>query len=227
MWEDRAAVHGAGAAVAAPDVYDLAFFQGISEFSANYQQRNAALKWFRQIMEDDEEGEDTFRRFDNREPVAVAMIIKDKGMDYDFHETRSRAWHWFELVSQLTDESMAFVVDGPDHRSGGVTGCYFAPRPKSYDHKRHHQLKEAGFPFQDAKLRVWDFVIQRADGSAVRLHPQWSNTTVETYAVEGHAHEVRPPVNGIGSSDGRGTYKWYKELGTQRKLKFDGQKRPR
>ena len=114
---------------------------------------------------------------------------------------------------------MRFVVDGEDDRSGGLVGCHFAPRPGSYDHKRHHAAKQRGEPVL-TQLRVWDFVIERADNSAVRLHPNWSSTKVETYEVDGHLLEVQPPAAGLGCSDGRGTHKFYKEQGTQRKLKF-------
>ena len=149
------------------------------------------------------------------------------GMDYDFDENRSHGWSWFEMVAQLDAESMAFVVNGADGRSCGLVSCSFALRPNSYDHKRHHQLRLAGTPKKDAQVRVWDFVLTRVDGSAVRLHPQWSNTAVESYAVEGHAEEVEIPAHGLGESDGPGTYRRFKDLGTQRRLKFDGTKRPR
>ena len=118
------------------------------------------------------------------------------------------------------------MVNGPDGSSGGLVSCSFALRPKSYDHKRHHQLRLAGTPKKDTQLRVWDFLVVRADGSAVRLHPQWSKTAVESYAVEGHAEEVEIPAHGLGESDGPGTYR-LKYLGTQRRLKFDGTKRLR
>ena len=28
---------------------------------------------------------------------------------------------------------------------------------------------------------IWDFIVVRDDGSAIRLHPNWSNTKVETF----------------------------------------------
>ena len=138
-------------------------------------------------------------------------------MDYDFDENLCHGWSWFEMVAQLDAESMAFVVNGADGRSCGLVSCSFALRPNSHHHKRHHQLQ----------VRVWDFVLTRVDGSAVRLHPQWSTTAVESYAVEGHAEEVEIPAHGLGESDGPGTYRHFKDVGTQRMLKFDGTKRPR
>ena len=147
-------------------------------------------------------------------------------MDYTFDEEIMHSWRWFEMVAQLNTESMAYAVNGAEGRSGGLTGRYFARRPNSYDHKTHHQLMKAGMPQKDKKLLVWDFVLVRADGTGLRLHPQWSNNEVETYAVEVHAEEVEPPAHGLGESDGPGTYRRFKDMGTQRKLRFDGAKRP-
>ena len=83
-----------------------------------------------------------------------------------------------------------------------------------------HEKQTAGRPQRDVQLRVWDFVLKRSDGSAVRLHPQWSTPKVETYAVEGHETPVQTPHSGLGGSDGRGTYRHYKALGNQKTLRF-------
>ena len=98
--------------------------------------------------------------------------------------------------------------------------CRFESRPNSYDHKRHHEMKEAGRPVTDTKLQVWDVVLLRKDGGGVWLHPQWNGTKVESFKVEGHDEEVRIPNAGLGRSDGRGTYNLYKEIGNQRTLRF-------
>ena len=165
---------------------------------SNYQQHNAALKWFRHRLENSANPDDDTRLlFSNTEPTPAAGIVKGAGMEYDFDENRSHGWSWFEMVAQLDAESMAFVVNGADGRSCGPVSCSFAVRPNSYDHKRHHQLRLAGTPKKD-KRRVWDFVLTRGDGSAVRLHPQWSKTAVESYAAEGHAEEVEIPAHGRG-----------------------------
>ena len=91
-----------------------------------------------------------------------------------------------ELVAQLNAESIDYVVNGPNNRSGGLTECWLSVRPGSYDHKRHHKLKQDGMPQPDAQLRVWDFLLVREDGSSVRLHPQWGNTHVDALAGKGH-----------------------------------------
>ena len=87
-------------------------------------------------------------------------------------------------------------------------------RTGSCDHKR--QVQQPGHP---AQLRCWDFVLTRSDGTAVRLHPEWSTTKVPTFEVEGHV-ETQIPRNGLGMSDGRGTFKYYKGVGKARTLKF-------
>ena len=76
------------------------------------------------------------------------------------------------------------------------------------------------------KLHVWDFVLHREDGTAIRLHPQWSTPNVEAYDAEGHVPEVQQPRAGLGRSDGRGTYRYYKAVGANLHFKFDTAKRP-
>ena len=107
-----------------------------------------------------------------------------------------------------------------------MAGCELSRRPNSYDHKRHNQLKHAQKPYGNPQLRVWDFVLIRDDGTALRVHPQWSTTKIETYEGAGHAEQGEPPTAGLGNSDGRGTYKYYKDVGTKGHLRFDPNKRP-
>ena len=90
-----------------------------------------------------------------------------------------------------------------------------AQRPNSYDHKRHHELKEERNPLQSAQLCALDFLLKRRDGTSVRLHPQWSTTTVAFFAGEGHEAEVETPAHGLGESGDRGTYKHYTQVGNR------------
>ena len=122
-------------------------------------------------------------------------------------------WSWWDLVGQMDAQSIEYVVeDGVNTR--GLVGCKFRLRPGSYDHSRQVQI-----PGQGPQLRIWDFVLKRSDGTAVRLHPEWSKLTVRTFAVEGEG-ETEIPRNGLGMSDGRGTFRYYKTVGQQRILKF-------
>ncbi len=73
----------------------------------------------------------------------------------------------------------------------------------------------------DVQLPVWDFVFEREDGKAVRLHPQRSTPKVETFEVEGPAVPVEPPAEGKGGSWGRGTYRYYKVNQARAHLQFE------
>ena len=128
------------------------------------------------------------------------------------------------MIAQMTEESRATVVNGPQGRSCGVVGCSFAVRPNSYDHGRSHMLKETSRA-PSVRLPIWDFVAHRADGTSIRLHPQWSKPHCTTYPAEGHGEVVQPPRAGLGGSDGRGTYNRYKSLANQGSLHFLVQQR--
>ena len=128
------------------------------------------------------------------------------------------------MVAQLGERPMQIVAQGVDGRSCGLVGCYLAPRPSSYDHKRHKKLKEEGRPSLDVRLPVWGFVIRREDGAGLRLHPQRSTVKVETFEIEGPVDPVEPPPQGNGCSSGRGAYKYYKNVQTKEMLRFDPSK---
>ena len=89
-------------------------------------------------------------------------------------------------VAQLNEESIKYVVEDGD-RSRGLVGGDFRVRPNSYDHELQLQNPGKGPP-----LRAWDFVRKRSDGTATRVHPQWSTTQVKIYPVEGSAEPVEP-----------------------------------
>ena len=152
--------------------------------------------------------------------MQVATIVHPKGMDFSFDVNAMIDWSSLEMFAQLDEGSMKDVV------GVGLVRCEFAARANSYDRKMHHANRRAGRA-QGPQLRVWDFVLWRADGTGIRLHPQWSTTKIETNEVEPHAEQVQCPRRGPGTSDGPGTYKRYKNVGAQRTLRFDGQKRPR
>ena len=196
------------------DAWDFQFFTTLKKekrFTAGARWHNAALKWFRDSCERDGVAQIIFS---NQTKAAVADITHPKGMDYSFDESKTWQWSWWEMVAMLDHGSREYVV-GLD-RSGGLVACRFEPRPNSYDHKRHH----AGQGTPDTKMRIWDFVLIRKDGSGVRLHPAWKTTKVESFAVEGHEEEVPIPSKGLGKSDGPGTYRAYKDIGSDRTLRF-------
>jgi hypothetical protein len=192
-------------------------------FRGNYKQHNAALKYFRMIQEDAvaDPGMASPYVFSNNKPEEISAIMKGKGMDFSFDDSRKVAWGWWELVAQMDEASIARVCEGKSGRSCGLLSCSLETRPGSYDHKRHHALKQLGYDQPEYKLPIWDFVILREDGSAIRLHPEWKDGHIETWELEGHTPEIEPPVGGLGASDGRGTFRRYKEAQTKERLLFD------
>ena len=115
----------------------------------------------------------------NSHNAAVAAIVHPRGTNYWFVETDMRVWSWWEMVAQLHEASLRYVVEDGDE-TRGLVGCEFRKRTGSYDHSR--QVQGLANP---AQLLCWDFVLKRSDGTAVRLHPEWSNPKVSTYAVDG------------------------------------------
>ena len=67
-------------------------------------------------------------------------------------------------------------------------------------------------------------MVHRADGTAIRLHPEWNTLRFPSFAAEGHGEVVQLPRAGLGRSDGRGTYKSYKNLANQETLRFAGRR---
>ena len=203
-----------------------AFRNSDFKFNGSYRQHNAALKYFRYLQEDatDPFNPSRMLRFPNDAPVQIATIRWQKGEQWAFDDTKMVTWSWKEMIAQLDETSMRIVVCGKNSRSCGLIGCYIAPRPHSYDHKRHKMLFTAEKERREVKLPVWDFVIERSDGTALRLHPQRSTTKVETFRVNGPAEPVEPPSNGHGGSWGAGAFKHYKNAQTELALRFDANK---
>ena len=228
--EDAAPAAIAAGAQPDPQGFDLNYFRSFRPFTDTYKQHNAALKWFRGQQElQDDPMQSPCLQFHVSTPTAVAVINHaSKGMTWEFTDERTQ-WSWHELVAQLDEASMEEVVNGPAFRSRGLVGCSFAIRPGSYDHKRSHMLIKSGAPIQH-KLPYWDFVIHRADGSGIRLHPSWSKTFVETLEEPVHAEALAvvtvPPRRGLGRSDGRGTYAKYKNIEGTKQMRFDAAKKP-
>ena len=129
--------------------------------------------------------------------AAVAAIVHPIGTKYWFVETDMGEWSWWEMVAQLDEGYLRYVVGDGD----GLVGCEFRPRVGSYDHSRQVQL-----PASSPQLRCWDFVPTRNDGTAVRLQPELHKRNIRTYPMD-ELDAVAIPRHGLGMSDGRGTFK--------------------
>ena len=225
------AIHAAEANDGQPgaQVFDLEYFRSLRPFTGACSQHNAALKFFRAQQE---KLNDPFQspclEFHASAPTAVAVINHPKGMSWEF-TGESRQWCWHEMIAQFDDTSMEKVVNGFEGRSRGLVGCSLAIRPGSYDHKRHNMLINTATNSKQ-RLPCWDFVLHRADGSGIRLHPPYRGNVVETIEELGHAEALAvvtvPPRRGLGRSDGPGTYKKYKDVGITEKMRFDASEKP-
>ena len=218
----------APAAQPGAQVFDLEYFRSYRPFTSACSQHNVALKFFREQQElFDDPLQSPSLEFHASAPTAVAVINHPKGMAWEF-TGETRQWSWHEMIAQLEDTWMEKVVTGIEGRSRGLVGCSLAIRPGSYDHKRHSMMIKTAQHFKQ-QLPIWDFVVRREDGSGIRLHPSFKGTVVETIEEPGDAEEwavTAPPRSGLGRSDGRGTYKKYKNIGITEKMRFDSSKKP-
>ena len=207
-----------GATVVAP--LNLEWFQqhtlgGVG----NIRDHNAALKYFRQVQEgaqhlfNDNQSEFVFPLHG---PVQVRKVVHEKGTAYgfDMSDEGLREWNWQQMVAHLDDDSMRYVVEGPEGRSGGLLKCTLTRRPGSYDHKRQVQTRHA------ERLAVWDFVLWRADGSLLRMHPNWQGIKVACAEGDVQQQDSPTPDAGLGMSDGPGTFRRMTTWTESRQLRF-------
>jgi hypothetical protein len=197
-------------------IYDLDYFQGLADdgFTDHYKQHNIALKWFREIGERHNRDE---VRFNNDGPEWVPEIQHPAGMNFSFpDERKTNPWRWQTMVAQLALGDMQRVVCGED-RSRGLVGCRLA-KANQYDHKRSHARFET--TGEKRWSEVWDFVLDRSDGTCVSLHPHFKGTSVSMReGLPEPSHTM--PKGGPGTSEGPGTYKHYKNKHVQATLRFD------
>ena len=105
------------------------------------------------------------------------------------------------MLAAMDDDTLGRIV-GP-----GITHISCMAIEGSYDHKRHHAARHAGRPHPpEAPVPVWDFVVQRADGSWLRFHPEQTKRKVAVAAAD-FDYEREGPYAGRGRSDGPGTYR--------------------
>ena len=208
----------AGATVVAP--LNLEWFQqhtlgGVG----NIRDHNAALKYFRQVQEGAHHlvnGNQEQFVFPLHRPVQVRKVVHEKGTAYGFDMSDEGLldWNWQQMVAHLDDDSMRYVVEGPEGRSGGLLKCTLTRRPGSYDHKRQVQTRHG------ERLPVWDFVLWRADGSSVRMHPNWKGIKVECAEGDVQQQEAPTPDAGLGMTDGPGTFRRMTTWTESRVLRF-------
>ena len=208
-------------------VYSMEYFRlWQPNWHGCYKQHNAYLKFRVQQCENEQDplNSDIFEC--TAAPEEIPMIVKDKArpMAWDWDWQNMVQWSWLEMIAQLDDDSMAFVVTGQDGRSGGVVSCRVCPCPGSYDHKRHHKKASEGNRHQTVRLPRWDFLVMRDDDTGVRLHPDWNSPQFKFYPELPDVAPVQIPRGGLGRSEGRGTYVRYRSVGAAGDLRFDARK---
>ena len=74
-------------------------------------------------------------------------------------------------------------------------------------------------------LFVWDFVLDRDDGSSVFLHPNWSSTKIAC-SWSRPVEDLDIPKTGLGGTNvpGSGTFKYFKNKQVDEQLRFDPSK---
>ena len=93
-------------------------------------------------------------------------------MDYEFVDPL-QPWSWLSMLKAMQLETKERIV------GDGITGISCKPIHGAYDHKRRHAANVLGRPFRtDAPVPVWDFVVTRKDGTAVRFHPNQTQTKI-------------------------------------------------
>ena len=125
------------------------------------------------------------------------------------------------MIAQLCDEDIRYAVGGS---SGDcqLRECSLQVRPTSYDVARRYHIEFQERRSADMQLPVWDFVVFPSDGTALRLHPSWTNRRVKVFPVEGHELPVVP--KGLGKSEGPGTFRRYEKQDMVKELRFDAAK---
>ena len=212
--------------LAGQHVFNLGFFQRYPTPRPR-SIHNTALKYFRQEAEERRSECVTFK---NSAPAKMKEMVKGEKTEFSFRGNPNIEWHWQEMVAQLDAESLAYVVEGQlldPNRSRGLISCRLQKRRNSYDHKRHHALRQQGEAITMDLLYEWDFVLVRENGTEVWLHPSWNSPTVRCNKpcepdVVGFPQPQTDdvPLNDLGGSSGPGTYKWHKDKNKKTELRW-------
>ena len=136
----------------------------------------------------------------NLDPFEVYTLHRTVGMEYELQQP-GQPWSWRRMLAGFNDATLERIV-GP-----GVRRIVCMSITGSYDHKRHHAARLANRQYPpDAPVPVWDFVVERTDGTRVRFHAGQTKRKVEIADYD-FALERDGPAAGRGQSDGPGTYR--------------------
>ncbi len=126
---------------------------------------NTALKSIRDTNENPPgfpavDGVDLF----DHDAYDIKTLHRTKGMDYDLRDPL-QPWSWRSMLNSMVEETLEKDI-GP-----GIVGISCKPIRGSYDHCRRNAAEKLGVHFgAGAPVPIWDFVVVRMDGSAIRFH---------------------------------------------------------
>ena len=92
-----------------------------------------------------------------------------------------------------------------------------------YDHKRHFAAKQRNEQVREKKY-VWNFVLERDDGTLVSLHPNFSYTKVSCQFGGWCSDDGERPKSGKGGTSGKGTYRYFINKHEDVTLRFGARK---
>jgi hypothetical protein len=173
-----------------------------------FQKNNIALKWLRDSNEDPP-GNPRCDRVDitDNDPILIGVLAPKKkgdGPKYTFVENERQEFSWRSMLAGFPDPILEQVV------GCGVVQITCEPLVNSYSHSQHHATEEGQGRALEGKAPIWDFVVTREDGTKVRFHPEYTKSKIQVTPMSA-APPSLPPRAGLGKSDGRGTFKGYKQ----------------
>ena len=169
---------------------------------------NEALKHYRDLMESFLQPLAFESSNLDLEPdtLLIRQCIHDRGADRgaEFHFSRGNdtvPFSWSQMLL-ATDQRFEEVV------GVGVVAVKLIARPCSYDRKRAEAWEQFGCQ-RWVHVPIWDFLVVRADGTGIALHPRWrkkEGIEILPFARSpprfvGHVSRAKasPPLPGISS----------------------------
>ena len=158
-----------------------------------------------------------FQHILDLEPAFLLIRKVNHGTGEEFHFEAGAppvAFSWSQMLL-ATGQKFEHVV------GVGVVAVLMFVRPNSYDHHRGHSFVNLHGKQPENRPPVWDFLVKRADGTGILLHPRWRKKGgIDILPFEDMPDAVSPvPSAGVGKSDGKGTYRRTKNAAYTSKAK--------
>jgi hypothetical protein len=187
-----------------PEIFTVAYFQN-HQSCRGCKIHNHALKYWRLDAETTGRSAITFH---NTNPAKMKEMVLGPSTEFNrvnFIGDQTIDWHWQEMVAQLDAKSLELVVGGQcmsANRSRGLVSCRLQKTDKcdlkrNRAQKRHRTVLGVDARIHtEEQLMVWDFVLVRANGTEVWLHPSYTSTTVECFEPFGPDAPICPRTPG-------------------------------